>query len=222
MPFAIPQFWQSTNIQVRVRSVSKTVNHRNPQILDVFHQSFGYTPRDRRALLPRRAISLNAPAIHQPLGPQKLTKNVIPNGVRDLLFRWVVWVAPTLSAFCEGWVLGFLAVVAPCFQAGISGSTTKKPRHSERSSRSEDLRPFPRLRRKESLFDLSVLLPPPLFPAPIPTKTTRSPRHLLPATPPTIVADLIVSSFGNFVAIYFSPPFSIFCCSSPAGSGYWS
>ena len=42
MPFAIPQFWQSRNIHVRVRSVSHTVNHRNPQKLDVFHQSFGY------------------------------------------------------------------------------------------------------------------------------------------------------------------------------------
>lgn len=35
------------------------------------------------------------------------------------------WV-PTLSAFCEGWLLGLLAVVAPCLQAGIWGFPTPK------------------------------------------------------------------------------------------------
>jgi hypothetical protein len=41
--------------------------------------------------------------------------------------------------------------------------------------------------------------------------------------PPTMVADLIVSSLGYLVTMYFSPPFSMLGCSPAwAGSGYWS
>jgi hypothetical protein len=131
MPFAILQFWQSRNIQVRVRSVYDTVNHRNPQKLDVLHQSFGY--------IAMGAVGLRWGGAFPPVfsgGGRNPRVKQVPHFVRDDIFCYLLVLV--IFCFC---IFGIWGLVA---------------RHSRQSSRSEGRRPIPRLFWKESPFSAPI------------------------------------------------------------------